>query len=78
MEKQLKNMKGIDINKIKNIEIKLPRIEGCLVRIKNILKEKIIINILQINEEEKEYSILERRALRQPSFEIVKESFLLI
>lgn len=75
LEKQLKNMKGIDINKIKNIEIKLPRIEGCLVRIKNILKEKIIINILQINEEEKEYSILERRALRQPSFEIVKEKF---
>ena len=75
LEEYLKNMKGIDINKLKDIELQISRIEGCLVRVKNILKEKIVINILQTNEDGKEFSILEQGTLKKPSFIKAKEKF---
>ena len=75
LEAQLKNMKGIDINKLKDIEWQMSEIETCLYKMQKVFEENLIVNIFEMNEDGKEYSILEHRALRQPSFENAKAKF---
>lgn len=75
LEEQLKNMKGIDINKLKDIELQMEAIETCLYKIQKVFEESLIVDIFEMNEDGKEYSILEHRALKQPSFEYAKEKF---
>lgn len=75
LQKQLSKINAIDIDKLKNVDIKLLKIESCLDKIEGILNEKVFISILQKDENGKEYSILERRRLRAPDFIDVKEKF---
>lgn len=75
LDTQLKNMKGIDINKLKDIEWQMSEIETCLYKMQKVFEENLIVNIFEMNEDGKEYSILEHRALRQPSFENAKAKF---
>ena len=75
LSKKLNNIQIIDINKLKEVEVKISDIERCLFKVSKIFKEKVVIGIVQVDKDGKEYNVLEREKLRKPRFIDAKEKF---
>lgn len=73
LKQRLNEMNIINIGRLKDIEVQMPKVVYCLYRIKNILMKRASISILKKNKDGKEYSIIERGTLKKPSFTVAKE-----